>query len=539
MKLTIRLFMLLLAIATIVNITLAKRINVPLIQPGPTPTYAMSATSPGILCSQKFLGTPTNLKEVALNYARSRLNATSCSLTIKNSYTQVVKGIELTNGDIAVHVDTHGNVIAFSDGLYHGADTLKRQMPVVAFKALADYIKKPLNIVDIKETVADCGRNKGQRFALKGVSFTKDSVIAQQAYIHTKDEQLRAVWEFFVNMEGNYFHAHVAADGKCIVSLTDWTSAASYKALKWSEKDFNSTAITNLFYVTNVLHDIFYRYGFDEAAGNFQQENFDKGGLGNDPVVVNAQDPESFDDAYFTALPDGQIGTLSIYLWDKTTPKRDGAFMNDIIIHEYSHGVSSRLTGGSSNGDCLAWGEGNGMNEGWSDFFAIAFMMKSTDTRNTQKTLAEYGNLKSLRLHPYSTDKSINPTTYGLVFTSVWYSAHNIGEIWANILYEMYWNLVDKYGFNSNVYSADITKGNTLAIKLVLSGLKLQPCHPTFVSARDAIIQADQQLTKGTNKCEIWAAFTKRGVGFKALGSVGFDTKVLEDFTMPIECAKK
>ena len=33
-------------------------------------------------------------------------------------------------------------------------------------------------------------------------------------------------------------------------------------------------SITNLFYWNNVLHDIHYRYGFDEASGNFQQNNY-------------------------------------------------------------------------------------------------------------------------------------------------------------------------------------------------------------------------------------------------------------------------
>ncbi|RKP05098.1 peptidase M36, partial [Thamnocephalis sphaerospora] len=105
---------------------------------------------------------------------------------------------------------------------------------------------------------------------------------------------------------------------------------------------------------------------------------------------------------------------------------------------------------------------------------------------------------------------------------------------WANILYQYYWNLVDKLGFTEDTYSADITKGNTLALKLIVDGLKLQPCNPTFVSARDAILQAEQQATGGKHKCEIWRAFALRGVGAKA-ASTG--TKVTEDFSLPADCA--
>ena len=50
-------------------------------------------------------------------------------------------------------------------------------------------------------------------------------------------------------------------------------------------------ARVNTFYVANTMHDISYQYGFTEAAFNFQTNNFGKGGVGNDPVYVDAQDP--------------------------------------------------------------------------------------------------------------------------------------------------------------------------------------------------------------------------------------------------------
>ena len=45
-------------------------------------------------------------------------------------------------------------------------------------------------------------------------------------------------------------------------------------------------------FTCNKMHDLTYKYGFDEAAGNFQERNMHKGhkGLGNDAVVANAQD---------------------------------------------------------------------------------------------------------------------------------------------------------------------------------------------------------------------------------------------------------
>lgn len=55
--------------------------------------------------------------------------------------------------------------------------------------------------------------------------------------------------------------------------------------------------------------------------------------------------------------------------------------------------------------------------------------------------------------------------------------------------------------------------GNTLMVQLVITGMKLQPCRPSFFDARDAIIQADQILTGGENKCELWRGFASRGLG--------------------------
>ncbi|MBI4454403.1 MAG: M36 family metallopeptidase [Acidobacteria bacterium] len=47
-------------------------------------------------------------------------------------------------------------------------------------------------------------------------------------------------------------------------------------------------AITNLFYVNNFIHDYLYNLGFTEEAGNFQEDNFGRGGVGGDPVIADA-----------------------------------------------------------------------------------------------------------------------------------------------------------------------------------------------------------------------------------------------------------
>jgi hypothetical protein len=58
-----------------------------------------------------------------------------------------------------------------------------------------------------------------------------------------------------------------------------------------------------------------------------------------------------------------------MFIWDLADPRRDGAMENDILVHELTHGITNRMTGGGS-GRCLQTTEAGGMGEGWSDAMA-------------------------------------------------------------------------------------------------------------------------------------------------------------------------
>jgi len=66
-------------------------------------------------------------------------------------------------------------------------------------------------------------------------------------------------------------------------------------------RDFKAAAVTNLFYFVNAAHDYFYDLGFTESAGNFQTDNFEQGGEGNDAIRAAAQVP--FRNASFFTPP--------------------------------------------------------------------------------------------------------------------------------------------------------------------------------------------------------------------------------------------
>ncbi|KAK9765221.1 hypothetical protein K7432_006619 [Basidiobolus ranarum] len=307
-----------------------------------------------------------------------------------------------------------------------------------------------------------------------------------------------------------------------------------------SPKTYLDSSITNLFYWNNIMHDLSYQYGFTEAAGNFQDNNFGRGGESGDAVIANAQDGSGYNNANFATPPDGMKGKMRMYVWNGIKPHRDGDLESGIMIHEYTHGISTRLTGGPANSGCLGWGEAGGMGEGWGDFFATIFRMRPDDDRRLDLGMGEYANGgKNIRYYKYSTNNTTNPETYSIMDKANYSGVHAKGGVWAEMLYEMYWNLVDKHGFTSDWYSASLRHGNTLALQLVLDGMKLQPCKPKFVDGRDAIIHADDLLTGGKNYCEIWKAFAKRGLGLdaKLVGGTPWGGGVRqESFLMPHEC---
>ncbi|KAJ7641472.1 Fungalysin metallopeptidase-domain-containing protein [Roridomyces roridus] len=332
-------------------------------------------------------------------------------------------------------------------------------------------------------------------------------------------------------------------------------------ALEEAQKFINAT-VTQLFYTSNMVHDLYYRYGFDEISGNFQQYNFGRGGQGNDAVIANAQDGSGYNNANFMTPPDGQNGRMRMYLWNTAIPYRDGDFEAGIVIHELSHGLSTRLTGGPMNSGCLPFGESGGMGEGWGDFLATTIRSTSTYSDFAMGSWAA-NRVQGIRNYPYSLNETINPSTYKTLDKPGYFGVHAIGEVWAQILWLVSQGLIKQHGFSDTLFppqpredgsvpEGDFYRpasgkkplvpkhGNTLMVQLVLNAMKLQPCRPGFFEARDAIILADQQLTGGENFCTLWKGFSSRGLGPDAdvvLRTPWGGGVRTDDFEVPLACA--
>jgi hypothetical protein len=271
--------------------------------------------------------------------------------------------------------------------------------------------------------------------------------------------------------------------------------------------DNQKVAVQNLFYLNNVIHDKLYKHGFTETAGNFQEDNFGKGGAGSDSVSAEAQDGGGTNNANFATPADGSNPKMQMYLWTNATPNRDGDLDSDIVWHEYGHGLTWRMIGGMSGPLAGAIGEGMGD--------ALAILINNNDR------VAEYSynNSVGIRRFPYTG----YPNTYGDVTGA---SVHNDGEIYAATI----WRLSQLWQQNS--LSQD------LLFDYLIDGMDFTPSRPAYEDMRDGILSA---VTDQSHECLVWDAFAQFGIGVGADGRESClgpfcSVSITESFQKPAVC---
>ena len=162
--------------------------------------------------------------------------------------------------------------------------------------------------------------------------------------------------------------------------------------------NYRNGIVTDLFFWSNRYHDRLYELGFTEAARNFQQDNFGRGGLGNDFVRAEAQDFASTNNANFSTPADGSLPRMQMFIFTGPTPDRDGDLDHEVVLHEMTHGTSNRL---HANASGLGANVSGGMGEGWSDFYARALLSTPGEAING---IFPAGGYATLQLGPLGTD---------------------------------------------------------------------------------------------------------------------------------------
>ncbi|KAH6573550.1 hypothetical protein BASA60_005965 [Batrachochytrium salamandrivorans] len=255
-----------------------------------------------------------------------------------------------------------------------------------------------------------------------------------------------------------------------------------------------------------------FKGAFDPTSPPQTPKNLVAGAINAFYVIINVQSSEKENYARFDTYLDGHPGVLNLHIFTITEPNRDPALDNTILTHELGHGVSSRLTGGAQTKNCMSKIECGGLSEGYSDMMALVFTAKPEDTRNTKKVMGEYvrGISRGVRRYPYTTDMKVNPLTYQDAVGEK--DPYRLGEIWATMLWEVYWNFVEEYGFSANLHDATQEQGNIIFLQLFVGTLMIQPCNPTFESAYDAMLVADDVYYDGIHEHLIRQGFFKRGL---------------------------
>jgi len=268
--------------------------------------------------------------------------------------------------------------------------------------------------------------------------------------------------------------------------------------LGMNPRDFRAAAVTNLFYLANIAHDFYYSLGFTEAAGNFQSDNSNQGGLGGDAVIAEAQYGGFVSNAAFASTPDGIAPRLRMGVFTRSTSFQtddlDSAYDGQAVIHEYGHGVTDRLVGGRTSTSCLLRIQSGALGEGWSDYFAISYFNNPVFGAYLTQDTNHGGRRQSYESYTL-TYQDLGSTGYGV---------HKDGEIWAATLWDLRKSL-----------------GQVATDRLLVNGLKATPCNPSMTDARDAILSADLVSNSGMNRAAIWTIFAKHGLGYSARGIDG------------------
>src|SRR5262249_3885733 len=311
--------------------------------------------------------------------------------------------------------------------------------------------------------------------------------------------------------------------------------------------NYRMGAVTNLFFWANRYHDRLYQFGFTEAARNFQQNNFGRGGLGNDFVRAEAQDFSGTNNANFSTPTDGSLPRCQMFIWPGPTPDRDGDLDQEVILHELTHGTSNRL---HNNASGLATLISAGMGEGWSDFYSRSLLSTADEDVDGIFAFGAYVTFQAaagytdnyyygIRRFPYAVKTNVgangkphNPLTLADIDPAQidtsdgafpespldWSQnganeVHNIGEIWSMSLLEVRSRIISSLGFGT---------GNQRMLQIVTDGMKLDPADLSLLDGRDSILAADCAAFGGADEQAIWKGFAVRGMGFSAQDAPAF-----------------
>ena len=308
-------------------------------------------------------------------------------------------------------------------------------------------------------------------------------------------------------------------------------------------------AATQAHYLVSRFHDhlLSAPISFDEASGNFEEDNASGQGLESDPVhtqvddganvVAGLPDAAHTNNANMLTLPDGRSPIMQMFLFTGRDPGADndvnGADDAQVVLHEYTHGLTNRLVCCDAGGFGQLSSEQSGaMGEAWSDWYMFDYLNAAGFQADTGAPgELDQGEYEAARFVTEATDCPVTGTSancprggytyadYGKI-SGFGPEIHADGEIWAQTLWDL----------RTRLSAAHPGDGVLRARRLVTGGLRLSPGEPDFLDMRDAILAADSALQGGADSRLIRDVFAARGMGACAASDGGNDTTPTADF---------
>ena len=308
---------------------------------------------------------------------------------------------------------------------------------------------------------------------------------------------------------------------------------------------------TQAFYFVNRFHDhlLASPIEFTRAKGNFEGVervwvDADEGANTN----AGLPDDQHINNAYMSTYPFGTPPLMALLLM-RPAPGNAASTVGaaddpSIVYHEYTHGLTERLVSDADGVGLLDGNQARALSEAWSDWYAMDKLAADGLVPDT----ATAGDVKEARFVdrgeniwrsqgfdcevgdpaaacPGTAGAGSGGYTYGdMGKVETYPEPHADGEIWAETLWDLRRLLIAEHGSAEGLRRARL---------LVTRGLELTPARPSFLDARNAIVQADAVFNGGADSDIVWQAFANRGMGWFASTRDTGDTKPVESFLLP------
>ncbi len=319
--------------------------------------------------------------------------------------------------------------------------------------------------------------------------------------------------------------------------------------------------IVQSFYTANWLHDLFYDLGYDEVAGNSQADNYGRGGIEGDPLLVHA----GYRGTFAFSPADGESPALSLGFNGTSRSHRDvSGFDFGVFAHEWAHTMYGRLTRATYGS-----AQDGALNEGTADFIGFFLMVREQDRHarvgrppfHGAYAVGAYMNLDyddegdplpqagspgfpdnsyyhGIRRFPTSADPAVNPLTFQHISVANRLPAelgafdwkgrsllnaevHTAGEIWTAALWQCARNIL------ATTPPRLFDEAHRRILGYLVTGLKLFPTDATYTEARNAVLFAMRARSERDYRgCR--AGFAARGMGAGAVSPPRFSFSLRE-----------